>query len=175
MYLSAGSATGTANAGVNRAEWPVLYRVREVLFVNAASLSAPGAEPILVEQGPGESSPLYLYLLSSGGFQLNGVDDKGQSFGFRWTDCIQQGAAGVAATEMSTITPEPVVTETETPGVPACDPSLCETQCAPPDGVPNDGDEDYFWYLTCVMYCVRNLQNRGLCTGPVCVGSGCPG
>lgn len=150
----------------------------EVLFAPAGSIPSPGADPVLLAEGQGRYSVLMLYLLPSGEFQLNGADDKGQPFEFRWTGCAQQGAAVAAATAVPvanpTATPEPGIVPTLTPTVPACDPSLCEAQCAP-GGVPNESDEDYFWYLTCVMYCVRNLQNRGLCTGPVCVGSGCPG
>lgn len=142
----------------------------EVLFAPAASIPAPGADPIMLAEGQGRYSLLTLYLLPSSEFQLNGVDDKGQPFEFRWIGCTQQGPAvstqGVQPGVLSgTETPTPTATSTLTPtpiSTPCDAVALCNAACP-----PNPFDPMDTFYLVCRNVCLRHAHlPGGICGVP---------
>lgn len=136
----------------------------EVLFAPAGAIPAPGAEPIVLAEGQGRYSLLTLYLLPSGEFQLNGVDDKGQPFEFRWIGCAQQGPAVSTQADQPglvngsvTATPTATSTLTPTPMPTPCDAvALCNAACP-----PNPFDPMDTFYLICRQVCLRHAHGPG--------------
>lgn len=87
--VTGGQSSGNAQAGIRLLN----ANGGEILFVPAGNIPAPSPQASLLAQVDGPHSLLTLYLLSSGEFQLNGLDNNGQPFEFRWSGCTQRGPA----------------------------------------------------------------------------------
>lgn len=166
-----GQSGGDAQAGIRLLN----ANGSEILFVPAENIPAPGPQASVLARVNGPHSLLTLYLLSSGEFQLNGLDDNGNPFEFRWSGCTQPGPAVNPlppndSSATATLTPtnvqpdhgggSPTVPATSTP-IPAntpvptavCDAwALCDYNCRQFNPFPLNPDG----YNICFGVCIRN-------------------